>query len=492
MTPAAWRRPGRVAVALAAVALVAGCDTPDRRLVPWERDAAAHRRDREKLVGEMRRMAKPLDPPEDRPDIVVIVLDTVRADRLGIYGHPGGTSPRLDAWGAGARVYTDVLATAPWTLPAHASLFTGQWPATHGARGLRERIAAPLASGTRTVARALRDAGWLTLGIAANQAFLDKSWGLSQGFSLWMCEQLEADARGTPYPTADRITDLGLLALDRRPETGPVFLFLNYMDAHTPWIPREGFVADPARLDRKVLPYGARWDAVKTDLLAHGELAPTTQAAWEEAYAAELRFLDAEVGRLLDGLAARGVGEEDHVFVLSDHGEYLGEHDLVEHSKDVYDTVLHVPLLHRGPGVAPGRDPAPLQQPDVARALLAAAGLPPLGEEATRVDGAPLRVAELYYTRKRELKDPRYAGRFDRIRRAFALGPWRLVLGSDGTVERYDLSTDPAQVHPLEAPPWADTLQRAADAWLAAHPVATPTAEVGENLEVLRALGYVE
>jgi len=474
------------------VAGLAGCDVPDRRTVPWTLDAAAHRRDREKLVGEMRRMARPLDPPEGRPDLVVIVLDTVRADHLGVYGYPEATTPRLDAWAAGARVYTDALSTAPWTLPAHASMFTGLWPASHGARGLRERIAAPLPAGSSTVARALRDAGWLTVGIAANQAFLDKSWGLAQGFSLWMCEQIEPDRRGTPYPTADRITDLALLALDRRPEEGPVFLFLNYMDAHTPWLAREGHVARPERLDRRVLPYGSRWEAVKNGLMVDGQLDPATRAAWVEAYDAELRFLDREVGRLLDGLRARGVGDEDHVILLSDHGEYLGEHNLVEHSKDVYDTVLHVPFLHRGPGVEPGRDPTPIQPTDLPDLLLEAAGLPPMGEPPTLAEGERLRVAELYYTRKRELKDPRYAGRFDRIRRAFALGPHRLLLGSDGSVEHYDLGADPGQDHALASPDWADELQRAADAWLAAHPPRIPTGEVAENTELLRALGYVE
>ncbi len=466
------------------------CAGPDQTLVAWVNDEAAHARDRVKLIGEMTRMAKPFDPDPNRPDIVVIVLDTVRADHLGLYGYGGATTPNLDRWSADARVWERMVATSSWTLPSHASLFTGLWPRSHGAHGVPDHLAAPLAPNTPTVARALRDAGWQTAGIAANQAFLDRSWGLAQGFSLWMCDQIERDARGTSYPTADRITDLALTYLKRRGDT-PTLLFLNYMDAHTPWIPRAGYVARPDRLDRRVLPLSDGWDELKIDLIVDRKLDPATQASWIEAYDAELRFLDAELGRLLDGLRGVGVGPEDHVFILSDHGEYLGEHFLVEHSKDVYDTALHVPYLHRGPGVVPGRASEPVQHTDVARHILAAAGLPPLGSPYL-VDGDPMQVAELYYTRRRERDNQRYGGRFDRIRRAFYLDQNTLIRGSDQSEEAYDRGSDPGQVRPVPDAPWVPALRGASEAWLAAHPEAAAVDAPVLNVEALRALGYVE
>lgn len=485
------------ALAAAGVAGLAWSEADARQLVAWRPDKDARQRDAAQLVGNAGRIPRAWNP-EPGPDIVVIVLDTVRADRLGVYGYDRETTPRLDAWARDARVYERVMADAPWTLPSHASMFTGRWPIAHGARGLppdepgaRELrgFAAPLAKGSDTVARALRERGYLTAGIAANRAFLERTWGLDQGFQMWFCEGFGPDRRRTPYPTADRVTAVTRAFL-ARPRTAPLFLFVNYMDAHTPWIPREGYVRDPEAIDRRVLPGGRAWDRAVARLMGDRELDPATQAAWGEAYDSELRFLDEHVGELLDALPTYGIGPEDWVFVLSDHGEYLGEHDLVEHSKDVYDTVLHVPLLVRGPTAAPGRDDRPLQHHDVATMLLAAAGLPPLAGSQATVD---LQVAELYGTRKRDLHHPRYGKRFERVRRAFRAGDRSLILGSDGSVEAYDLATDPGQRVPLPSPPWLPELRARADAWLASMPVAPLVGVEGPvNVEALEALGYVD
>lgn len=470
--------------------LLGGCDVPDRHLTPWNPDAPTRARDREMVVGEIAGMAKPLPPEGDHPDLVLIVLDTVRADHLGVYGYPGATSPHLDRWAAGARVYDRMRANSPWTLPSHASMFTGLFPAGHGAHGVDNQKAAGLRSGSATLARALRSADYVTAGIAANQAFLDRNWGLAQGFGFWMCEQIVDDPRPVPYPPADRITNMAIDFLERRPP-GPTFLFLNYMDAHSPWIPREGYVAVPERIDRRVLPFGSTWDEIKLEVMGDRALAPTTQAAWVEAYDSELRYLDEHLGRLLDALPRLGIDEADHVVIVADHGEYLGEHFLVEHSKDVYETVLHVPLIWRGRGVPPGRTDVPIQHTGLADLLLDAAGLPPLAARPAPTDPG-LQVAELYHTRKRELQDPRYRGRFNRIRRAFRDGPHTLLLGSDGSREAYDLRDDPGQQHPVEVESWLPDLQSRAERWMEANqPVSSP-AEPVANIEELRALGYVQ
>ena len=471
---------------------------PDHTLVRWERDAAVMERDAGLLRGEATRAPVIWQPPRDKPDIVMIVLDTVRADHLGMYGYDRGTSPRLDVWAAGARVYDHMMADAPWTLPSHASLFTGRWPRAHGAHGTGplpagevQHYAAPLAPDTVTLARALYEGGYTTAGIAANQAYLDERWGLSRGFGTWLCATLPTDARRTPYPTGDRVTALAQAWL-QRPSDAPRFLFLNYMDAHAPWIPREGYVRDPTRIDRRVLPFADAWEDIGGDLLSGEGVPEATRAAWVEAYDSELRFLDAQVGTLLDALPSLGIGPEDWVFLLSDHGEYLGEHALVLHSREVYQPVLHVPLIIRGPGVVSGRDPTPVQHHDVPALVLAAAGLPPLPDSTATGE---LQVAEQYGSTRHDRATATMAARFDRIRRAFRRGDHKLILGSDGSMEVYDLAADPGEAHDLvpDRPDWLEPLITLAQAWEAATPVAPVLSEgAGGNKEKLEALGYVE
>lgn len=461
-------------------------------LIAWRVDAAAQARDAEQLGGMLRRMPQPVRRAQG-PDVVVIVLDTVRADHLGAYGYDRGTTPRLDAWAAGARVYDRMSSDAAWTLPSHASLFTGRPPIAHGAHGVpadSEQVASPLAPGAETVARSLSRAGWRTMGIAANEAFLDAAWGLDQGFDLWLCEQLGADARRTPYATADRVTAMAIQALSREADA-PRFLFLNYMDAHAPYLPREGYVRDPDAIDRRVTPYGAGWKGIAQRVVGEREpVSEEVRRAWVEAYDAELRYLDEHVGALLERLPELGVGEEDWVFVLADHGEYLGEHDLVEHSKDLYEEVLHVPLLVRGPGVSPGRDARPVQTHDVASMVLEAAGVAPL-PKAVRTEA--LQVAELYWSRHRDLRYAAFRERFDRVRRAFRVGDRKLIVGPPGTEEAYDLAADPREARPVTGEPWIPELRAAGEAWLAAQEEA-PLAAMGReaDVEALRALGYVE
>ncbi len=425
------------------------------------------------------------------PDVAVIVLDTTRADRLGVYGYDKGTTPHLDAWSSGARVYTNMESDATWTVPAHASLFTGRPPIAHGAHGVplgSRALASPLPPNTPTVARALQKVGYRTIGIASNRAFLQRAWGLSEGFDIWMCDQLGPGTPSLPYLSAERVTALAKSALTLRNPDEPLFLFVNYMDAHAPWTPREGFVADPSAIDRHILPYGGGWEDARIRVMADQELPTATAKAWSEAYDAELRYMDHHLGELLDALSGFGT-----VIVLSDHGEYLGEHFLVEHSKDVYETVSHVPLLVRGtiPGhdVTPGRDASPVQTHDVARWILDAAGAPPLPGMTTTTD---LQVTEEYWARKRDLETS-WGKRFNRIRRAYRIGDHKLIVGTDHTIEAYDISIDPREENNLRDAPWIAALREQGEAWLAAQPIA-PEADMKEraNVAPLRALGYID
>lgn len=440
------------------------------------------------------------DPAPGLPDIVVVVMDTVRADHLDMYGYPDGTSPQIGAWSAGATVYRRAVADGPWTLPSHGALFTGLSPREHGARGVPPGSAAPASAlhpSVATLAERLSAAGYRAAGIAANRAFLNRRWGLDRGFSMWLCEQLPDDPRGYPYVTGDRITALALawLQMQRAAEPDrPVFLFVNYMDAHSPWRPRAGFTARPERVRRSLLPGGGGFAPAARRLMADRRLEPETQAAWVEAYDAGLRWLDQQVGALLESLPAYGIDGADSVVLTADHGEYLGEHDLVEHSKDLYQEVLHIPLIVAGPRL-PGDPGALIQLSDLARHLTAWGGAEPLPGDAGDAD---LAISELYWSRLKDLQNRHYGRRFNRVRRAFRQEDLVLILGDDGSVEAYDLSIDPQQRRPIAPlPDWAGLLKLRAEGWLQSHPerpVTAPLPETGGDVETerLRALGYLE
>ncbi len=448
----------------------------------------------------LREEAVPVEGEADgRPDIVLIVLDTVRADHLGMYGYDRQTSPQLDVWSKDARVWEHGQANGAWTLPSHASLFTGLPPREHGAHGTpigARALASALHPDKPTLAERLQAAGYRTAGIAGNRAFLDSAWGLSRGFESWICEQLPRDPRGLGYSSGDRITALAKSWLgqkDRRPR----FLFLNYMDAHSPWMPREGYVREGDPIRRSLLPFRPDWTKYTTKMMAQRVVDPAMLAVWTAAYDASLRYLDAQVGELLQSLPALGVGPEDYVVIVSDHGEYLGEHFLIEHSKDVYEPVLHVPVIMRGPGIPSGRDAALIQLSDIAPRIFewTGAALENPGEEPFpgHVPTTNFAVSELYWTRWRDLRNPQYGQRFNRVRRAFRSGSQKLILGSDRSEEAYLLSTDPGELVDLDAAPWISELKQRAMAWQAERPEVEFTFPGSSaNLDALRSLGYME
>jgi arylsulfatase A-like enzyme len=221
-------------------------------------------------------------------------------------------------------------------------------------------------------------------------------------------------------------------------------------------------------------------------LLRGGALDPAIQRSWVEAYDSELRFLDRHLDRLFASLA-----DYEYIFVLADHGEYLGEHQLVEHAKDVYEPVIRVPFLARGPGYAAGRDETLVQSHDLAWMLLEAAGLPVPGSMERTAD---LAVSELHYTLKKDLGNKDYGARFDRVRRAYVAGQHKLIVGTDGSREAYDLAADPGELAPgASLPARFDGID---EAWTGAHPE-RPVVPAGESApepsdELLRELGYVE
>ncbi len=413
--------------------------------------------------------------PAQPPDIVLVVLDTVRADHLLAYGHTRDPTPNLTRFTASATRYPRAWSSAPWTLPSHTSMLTGQPPHRHGARLGPDGRGRPYDGRFPTLPEVLSEAGYRTGAIVANTGFLSERWGLSRGFASY--DVVHEDAAG--------IATRALAWLGSDSE--PAFLLLNVMDAHRPWH------TEPARPDvvgRAVEPSMAPLDQLKEIVLpgtrdAPAELVRTVVDQYDTA----LANLDTGLEPLLDQLAAR---DDAVVVITSDHGEYLGEHRLGEHPRDLYEPALRIPLFVRGGAPHESPDDVVLSH-DLPRLVLEAAGH---GELAARFPADPPPLAELHHDHAHLLAQPVLRARFDRVRRAWIDWPYKLIATDGGPAELYDLSRDPSETRDL-AETESAVVTRLRDELLAVLGDAAPTATVAPQLSEreraqLRALGYLE
>ena len=434
------------------------------------------------------------------PNVVLVVLDTVRADHLSLYGYPVATSPRLDALARGATVYTRAIAAGSWTVPSHASMFTGRYAFEHGAHTLQLPVhredgeteaVRPLDTGYVTLAEALREMGYQTAAVVANAGFLNPRWGLDQGFDPYIVQ------RGRAHVVNTRVRRW--LNEERRKDR-PFFLFVNYMDAHDPYnaTPREGLLPRPVEYDRGAAVEELYRVAMPGDREVPAELVQRVSDQYDTA----LANLDEELGRLLLALSNRGLLEDALVVVTSDHGEYLGEHNLVKHSKDVYQEVLWVPLVIKAPRQRQGRvESRHGSHVDLPRLVLA--HLPRSQAEAyfprfPLAAGAHPVLGENYYARARDRYRQPWSGRFERVRTALYDWPFKLIASSDGRHELYDLQRDPRESRDLRAErgELGASLLRALAAFQASRGRYEGRQGAAEDLdpeqlEELRALGYI-
>ncbi len=400
-------------------------------------------------------------------NLLVVTLDTTRADRLGCYGYAKAATPTLDALARRSIRFANATSVAPITLAAHASIFTGRYPFQHGVRLNAEYRLPP---GEVTLAERLRAQGYETAAFVS--AFvLDARYGLDQGFDLYD-DRVEAGG-GTGFPAgtierpADRVTDAALLWLEGRSPGRPFFAWVHYFDPHAPYQP-------PAAL-------AARFAG--------------------RAYDGEIAFVDQQLGRLLARLAAKGLESRTVVVALGDHGESLGDHGESTHSVFVYDSVIHVPFLLSVPGasgVAGSVEEGVVSQVDLVPTLLQLLGVKgsPAGSEPaldgrSLVGSAPPPDRSVFSESLAPFLDfgwaPLYALRRRDDKAILAPRP-----------EYYDLRSDPAELKDLgsvDGPPRAarEPLLRALSALAErAAPITSP-ASSGPDPDVrerLAALGY--
>jgi arylsulfatase A-like enzyme len=311
----------------------------------------------------------------ERPDVLLVVVDTLRADRLGSYGFAAAASPQLDAFAAGGVLFERALAASTLTAPSHASLMTSRFAAEHaiGTRNGTTRL-----DGERTLAAEFSAAGYETAAFVSNFV-IRRGTGLDAGFDLYDDELPDVEANRPIYRErkAAETTERALAWLAGRSER-PVFLFVHFQDPHGPYAAPPPFdarfpellvEAEPAL---EVLPGQKGKGGIPAYQARPGETRPS---AYKRRYAQEVAYFDAELGRLLAAL--RGRGRPLVAAITADHGESLGEAGYwFQHGHASTPELSRIPLMLRAPGLAPGRRSELVHHVDLMPTLLELAGLP--------------------------------------------------------------------------------------------------------------------
>lgn len=290
-------------------------------------------------------------PPDQALNVLLLVLDTVRWKSLSLSGHERSTSPELDDWSREGVQFVDATVTSPWTLPSHAGMFSGLYP-----HELEAGFKTPLENTPRTIAESLAELGYATAGFVANRRYGSAEFGLDRGFTryvdyrvspaqilisssiwrriLWHPRLQEAldyyDLYGRAYAaTINRELLAWIDETDR-----PFFAFVNYYDAHDPYLP-------PPPFDRRFTDDPRRGRPANVDGGAPAEsLGPEL-----DMYEGTIAYLDSQLGALRDSLASRGLLDRTLVIITSDHGEQFGEHEMSGHGNSLYSPLLRVPLI---------------------------------------------------------------------------------------------------------------------------------------------------
>ncbi len=423
------------------------------------------------------------------PNVVIVLVDTLRPDYLGCYGQPGGLTPSVDALaGRGVR-YAHAYAASTWTQPSVASLFTSRWQSQHGV----VNIFSVLPDHERTLAEALRDRGYVTAGFLATRS-LPAASGFGQGFDVWESTMEEDQLKGT----GARLNERAFAWLDTRPRSDrrPVLLYLHYMEPHFPYGAPHDRLEAVLALRGYTAEQRQAWDRQVAAWLEHsmGDGAPRREDmdVVRDQYLAEVASFDVAMRDLEEGLTARGILPHGILVVTADHGEEFYEHGNVGHGFNLFNTTLRVPLLLLAPGIAPDVVDDDVSLLDVAPSVLGLVGAP----VEPRFEGRALvgrrqpasPYAELLFTA---------VGKEPEQNHTLVDGTRKVVLTPAGRQEFYDLARDPGELDPNAF----GQAERAALLQALEAVRARATRDVGTSQqreldaatrERLRALGYVK
>jgi arylsulfatase A-like enzyme len=406
------------------------------------------------------------------PNILVIVVDTLRADHLSTYGYARATSPSIDRLAQQGVLFENAISTSSWTLPSHASLVTGRYTYEHGAEKR------PLDDRYLTIAEALRARGYRTGAFSANLDYFNRTQGFARGFihfedyfqslaDMVLRTLYGREARKYLVPYLDlegvvgrkRAPDINRAVLRwlQRNRDKPFLAFLNYFDTHDPYL------APPPYCNTFATANGSR-DRFPRGLLAlRTPPTPEQVRAETDAYDGAILYMDHCIDQLLSELRQRGLLENTFIFFTSDHGESLGEHGLLRHQNALYRELIHVPLIIVNPGVVPAG--VRVAQP-VSNAALAATAMDFVGAgdqvpfpqsslaEFWRTPAGPANwpspIAELaQFPFARLTLRPSYYGAMKSV-----VSPqWHYIIHDKFGVQLYDWRNDPDEVHDLAQQP---------------------------------------
>lgn len=432
----------------------------------------------------------------EAPNVVLVSVDTLRADALGAYGGPIPT-PTVDRLAREGVVFEKAFAPTSATAPSHATLFTGQEPQHHGV--LRNGDA--LAESAQPLAERFRAQGYATAGFASSFV-LDPRFGWSHGFDHWDAEIPESGStmgKRKPYPgafwSAERFggfdrratatTDAAVRWLATARE--PYFLFVHYFDPHAPYVP-------PAVFEKRTAAAAISLDGREIPNVPSSKLEQLIRR-----YHAEVLYTDDALAALLDA-ASRRSSRPTIVAITADHGEGLGQHQWLEHAVHLYEEQLHVPLVLHAPGLLPAgrRVATPVALADVAPTLLELADVAP----ATAVDGRSLAASArggaepeprpIFGVRRLVSEE---AGWDRGVKLSVRRGPWKYIWASEQPHELYDLAADPGERSNVLAAHGdvAAELRGLLERHIAALPRSEDRAPLSEETrKALQALGYVE
>jgi arylsulfatase A-like enzyme len=432
------------------------------------------------ILAERRGLARLPAAPAGAPNVLFLIWDTARASSLSAYGYSRPTTPALDSLSETAVRFDLALANAPWTLPSHASFFTGHLPHELSANWL-----SPLDTRYPTLAEALRDKGYATAGFVGNLLYCDPEKGLDRGFlhyedyivtpgRLLHSSSIVRNLSGLPWlrvllegydmigrKPAPEVNREFLAWLDRRPNR-PFFVFLNFFDAHAPYLPPEPY-ASRFHTPGLRLAYSP-W--VRYRARPAGDSLP---ADWlqdnVDRYDAMLAYLDENFRTLMAELNRRGLLQNTVVILASDHGEQIGEHHVVGHGNSLYRESLQVPLFLWYPGHLPaGRRITPaVALRDLPATVADLSGLPgpwPFpGRSLSRFwhdsppAGADTLLMEVDYNSRLPKGTPLDKGSM----RSVLLDSLRYILNGDGREELYDIIQDVREDSDLAPRPEAAT-----------------------------------
>lgn len=406
------------------------------------------------------------------PNVLLIILDTVRAANVSAYGYDRETTPNLSRLAESGVRFAHAFSTAPWTLPAHGSLFTGRY-----AHELQADWRAPLGDRFPTLAEQLTGAGFVTCAVSANPDYATAEVGLARGFLRFEDHTLSVGEllRSTPLTlpiTRNRMVRsmIGEDIMGRRrapsvsrggrrciedSEGRPFFVFLNYYEAHRPYLPPEPYRS-------RFVPNGEGLDPRAVRIAEPGDDTLPAKTAWAvNAYDGAIAYLDAELGALFDHLEASGALDNTLVIITSDHGEEFGEHRVFDHGHSLYRQALEVPLIV----LLPGRDPAGVvvERPVTLRSLpatildlldLDSGGLIPGRSLAPlwtdQDDRTP--IDTLFADVRRAIRQPEwYPASEGDLQSIVSDGAHYILNRGTGREELYDFMLDPAEESDLSA-----------------------------------------